>query len=57
MPFRCRQVFPREERCLLDHLSPFGTPAVCPSIPPFSMVTLIALRDREEEVYSVTASC
>jgi hypothetical protein len=25
VPFRCRRAFPREERCLLDHLSPFGT--------------------------------
>jgi hypothetical protein len=23
--FRCKLVFPREEKCLLDHLSPFGT--------------------------------
>jgi hypothetical protein len=23
MPFRCKQAFPREEKCLLDHLSPF----------------------------------
>jgi hypothetical protein len=25
MPFSCKRVFPREEKCLLDHLSPFGT--------------------------------
>jgi hypothetical protein len=25
MPFRCKWVFPREEKCLLDHLPPFGT--------------------------------
>jgi hypothetical protein len=25
MPFRCKQAFPREEKCLLDHLTPFGT--------------------------------
>jgi hypothetical protein len=25
MPFRCKRVFPREEKCLLDHLPPFGT--------------------------------
>jgi hypothetical protein len=25
MPFRCKWAFPKEERCLLDHLSPFGT--------------------------------
>jgi hypothetical protein len=24
VPFRCKQAFPREEKCLLDHLSPFG---------------------------------
>jgi hypothetical protein len=23
MPFRCKQTFLREEKCLLDHLSPF----------------------------------
>jgi hypothetical protein len=23
MPSRCKQTFPREEKCLLDHLSPF----------------------------------
>jgi hypothetical protein len=31
MSLRCRQRFPGKERCLLDHLSPFGTSAVCPS--------------------------
>jgi hypothetical protein len=25
MPSRHKQAFPREEKCLLDHLSPFGT--------------------------------
>jgi hypothetical protein len=25
MPFRCRWAFPREEKCLLDHLPLFGT--------------------------------
>jgi hypothetical protein len=25
MSLRCRQTFPEKERCLLDHLSPFGT--------------------------------
>jgi hypothetical protein len=25
MPFRCRQAFSREKRCLLDHLPPFET--------------------------------
>jgi hypothetical protein len=23
MPFKCKQAFPRKEKCLLDHLSPF----------------------------------
>jgi hypothetical protein len=23
MPFKCKQAFPREEKCLLDHLSSF----------------------------------
>jgi hypothetical protein len=35
MPFRCKQVFPREKKCLLDHLSPFGTshsPSFSPSM-------------------------
>jgi hypothetical protein len=34
MPFRCKQAFPREEKCLLDHLPPFGTsrsPSFSPS--------------------------
>jgi hypothetical protein len=25
MPFRCKGAFPKEEKCLLDHLSPFGS--------------------------------
>jgi hypothetical protein len=25
MPFRCKWEFPRKEKCLLDHLSSFGT--------------------------------
>jgi hypothetical protein len=25
MTFRCKWAFPREEKCLLDHLLPFGT--------------------------------
>jgi hypothetical protein len=36
MPFRCKWAFPREENCLLDHLSPFGTscsPSFSPAIP------------------------
>jgi hypothetical protein len=33
MPFRCRWAFPRVERCLLDHLSPFGT-SCSPSFSP-----------------------
>jgi hypothetical protein len=35
LPFRCKQAFFREEKCLLDHLSPFGTscsPSFSPSI-------------------------
>jgi hypothetical protein len=34
MPFRCKRAFPRE-KCLLDHLSPFGTshsPSFSPSL-------------------------
>jgi hypothetical protein len=37
MPFTCKQAFPREEKCLLDHLLPFGTshsPSFSPSFPP-----------------------
>jgi hypothetical protein len=36
-----------------------GPPAVCPSVlhSPLSKVTLTAIRDRDNEVYSVTASC
>jgi hypothetical protein len=39
IPFRCKWVFPMEEKCLLDHLSPFGTscsPSFSPSFPPLS---------------------
>jgi hypothetical protein len=35
MPFRCKQAFPREEKCLIDHLSSFGTsrsPSFSPSV-------------------------
>jgi hypothetical protein len=32
MSLRCRQRFPGKERCLLDHFSPLGPPAVHPSI-------------------------
>jgi hypothetical protein len=35
MLFRCKQAFPREEKCLLDHLPPFGTscsPSFSPSL-------------------------
>jgi hypothetical protein len=60
MPFKCKQAFPREEKCLLDHLSPFWDllQSVLQSfIPPLSMVALTAVRDRDDEVCSVTASC
>jgi hypothetical protein len=33
MPFRCKRAFPREEKCLLDHLPPFGT-SCSPSFSP-----------------------
>jgi hypothetical protein len=37
MPFRWKQAFPRKKKCLLDHLSPFGTSCILsfsPSFPP-----------------------
>jgi hypothetical protein len=56
MSLRCRQ-FPGKEKCLLGQLSPFGT-SFSPSFnSPLSMITLTAVRDRDEEVCSVTASC
>jgi hypothetical protein len=59
MSLRCRQAFPREERCLLDSYHLLGPPAVRFSVlhSPLSMVTRTAVRDRDNEVYSVTASC
>jgi hypothetical protein len=50
MPFRCKQAFPREEKCLLDFLW-----SVLHS--PLSMVALTAVRDWDDEFYSVTTSC
>jgi hypothetical protein len=50
MPFRCKQAFPRKEKCLLDLL-----PSVLKS--PLSVIMLTALRDRDDEVHSVTTSC
>jgi hypothetical protein len=47
MSLRCRQKFSGKERCLLDHLSPFGTSCSPSSNSPFSVVTLTADRDRE----------
>jgi hypothetical protein len=41
MPFRCKWAFPRDEKCLLDHLSPFGTsrsPSFSPSLQQDSLV-------------------
>jgi hypothetical protein len=49
MPLRCKQAFPRE-KCLLDLLwSSFKST--------LSVIALTAVRDREDEVCSVTASC
>jgi hypothetical protein len=39
MSFRCKQAFPRKEKCLLDHLSPFGTSCI-PSFSPSSFATI-----------------
>jgi hypothetical protein len=57
MSLRCRQKFPGKERCLLDHLSPSGTSWSPSSNSHLSIVTLTAVRDRDNKVYSVTASC
>jgi hypothetical protein len=57
MSLRCKETFPGKEKCLLGQLSPFGT-SFNPSFKsPFSMLALTAVRDRDDEVYSVTASC
>jgi hypothetical protein len=32
MSVRCRQMFPGKKKCSLDQLSPFGPPAVHPSV-------------------------
>jgi hypothetical protein len=45
MSLRCKQKFPGEERCVLDHLSPFGTSCSPSFNPPLSMVTLTAVRN------------
>jgi hypothetical protein len=51
----CR--FPGKEKCLLGQLSPFGTSCSLSFNSPLSVITLIAVRDRDNEVYLVTASC
>jgi hypothetical protein len=50
MPFRCKGAFPREEKCLLDLLRSVLQV-------PLSVTTLNAVRDRDNKVCSVTASC
>jgi hypothetical protein len=52
------QKFHGKGRCLLDHISVFGNSGSLSILQsPFSMVSLTAVRDKENEVYSVTASC
>jgi hypothetical protein len=50
MPFRCKQAFPREERWLLDLLQSILQA-------PLSVTALTAVRNRDNEICSVTASC
>jgi hypothetical protein len=54
---RCGQTFPGKEKCLLGQLLPFGTSCSLFFKFPLSVVALTAVRDRDKEVYSVTASC
>jgi hypothetical protein len=49
MPVRCKQAFPREEKCLLDHLSPFGT-SCSPSFSP--SLQLLIIRVLEARILS-----
>jgi hypothetical protein len=49
MSFKCRQAFPEKEKCLLDLL--WSVLQVH-----LSVTTLTTVRNREDEVYSVTAS-
>jgi hypothetical protein len=53
MSLRCKQMFPGK-KCLLNQLSPFGTSCIPLFKCPLSMIALTALRDREDEVYSMS---
>jgi hypothetical protein len=57
MSLWCRQIFPGKEKYLLGLLSPFGTSCSLSFKSSLSMITLTAVRDRDDEVYTVTASC
>jgi hypothetical protein len=57
MSLRCTQKFPGKEKCFLSQLSPFRT-SCSPSFNSLlSMIALTTVKDRDDEVYSVTASC
>jgi hypothetical protein len=57
MSLRYRWTFPGKKMILLEDLSPFETSFSLSFNSTFSMVALTAIRDRDDEVYSVTASC
>jgi hypothetical protein len=57
MSLRCKQTFPGKDKNILGQLSPSGTSCSLSFNSPLSMITLTAVRDRDKEVYSVTASC
>jgi hypothetical protein len=57
MSLRCRQTFPGKEKCLLSQLPHFGTSCSLSFKSPLSVISLTAVRDRDDEVYSVTTSC
>jgi hypothetical protein len=49
MSLRCRQTLPGKERCLLGQLSPFRTSCSLPFKSPLSVITLIVVRNRDNE--------
>jgi hypothetical protein len=53
MSLRCKQTFSGKEKCLLGQLLPFGTSCSLFFKSSISMITLTAVRDRGDKVYSV----
>jgi hypothetical protein len=57
MSLSCKQTFPGKKKCLLGQLSHFGTSCSSSFKSPLSMIALTAVRDRDDEAYSVYTSC